>query len=114
MAQWEQEITDAGAQIIWVLEANSGGNIGTAEDCRSYMDGKGSTLGWCVGDGMTAPVPGTFDDSPFSNARGFDMIVVRETMEVAFTSAHGTTMGNDNLTGEELLAEVEAVVAGLP
>lgn len=110
----EQDIIDAGAQIIWVLEQNTGGNIGTAEDCRAYIDGKGSTQGWCVGDGMTMPVPGTFDDSPFSNARGFDMIVVRETMTVVFSSTHGTTAGSENLTGAELLAEVEAVVAGLP
>lgn len=114
MAQWEQEIIDAGAQIIWVLEQNSGGNVGTATDCRTYMDGKGSTAGWCVGDGMTMPVPGTFDDSPFSNARGFDMIVVRETMEVVFSSTHGTTSGSENLTGEELLMIVQDIVAGLP
>jgi len=105
---------DAGAQIIWVLEQNTSFNLGTAEDCRDYMDGKGSTLGWCVGDGMTMPEPTTFDDSPFSNARGFDMIVVRETMEVVFSSTHGTTAGSENLTGEELLAEVQAVVDGLP
>lgn len=114
MAQVEQDIIDAGAQIIWVLEQNTSQNIGTAADCRSYMDGKGSTQGWCVGDGMTSPVPGTFDDSPFSIARGFDMIVVRETMTVAFSSNHGTTAGNENLTGAELLAEVQAVVARLP
>ncbi|MEM9461391.1 MAG: hypothetical protein AAGF11_44920 [Myxococcota bacterium] len=114
MAQVEQDIIDAGAQLIWVLEQNTSMNIGTAVDCRSFMDERGSTQGWCVGDGMTMPVPGTFDDSPFSIARGFDMIVVRETMTVAFSSSHGTPNGNENLTGEELLAEVEAVIAGLP
>lgn len=114
MAQWEQEIIDAGAQIIWVLEQNTGGNAGTAADCRPYMDNKGSTQGWCVGDGMTMPTPGSFDDSPFSNARGFDMVVVRETMEVVFSSTHGTTMGSENLTGEELLMIVQDIVAGLP
>ena len=104
---------DTGAEIIWVLEQNQSGQIGLATDCRSYIDGKGSTLGWCVGDGETQPTPGTFDDSPFSIERGFDMIVVRETMEVVYTTTHGTTGGNENITGEELLAEVQAVVDGL-
>lgn len=111
--QWEQEIEDAGAQIIWVLEQDQGGNDGTAFNCRSYMDGKGSTQGWCVGDVETMPLPGTFDDSPFSIERGFDIIVVRETMEVVFSTSHGTTGGNENITGEELLAEVRTVVDAL-
>lgn len=104
---------DAGAQIIWVLEQDQNGGIGLATTCRSYLDGKDSTLGWCVGDGQTQPVPGTFDNSPFSISRGFDMIVVRETMEVVFSSNHGTTTGNENITGAELVEVVEQIVAGL-
>ena len=111
--QVEQQIIDAGAEIIWVLEQNQSGQIGLANDCRSYMDAKGSTQGWCVGDGETQPMPGTFDESPFSIERGFDMIVVRETMQVVYTTTHGTTGGNENIDGEALLAEVQAVVAGL-
>ena len=107
--QVEQELVDAGAEIIWVLEQNPSGQIGLPADCRSYMDGKGS-LGWCVGDGETQPMSGTFDNSPFSIARGFDMIVIRETMQIAYTTAHGTTSGNDNISGEELLEIVRDVV----
>jgi hypothetical protein len=111
--QVEQEILAAGAQIIWVLEQNSFGQPGTAQMCRSFLDGMGSTLGWCVGDGETIPTPGTFDNSPFSIARGFDIIVPRSTMEIVFTTNHGTPMGNENISGEELLAEIQAVAAGL-
>ncbi len=71
-------------------------------------------VGWCVGDDQTQPVAGTFDDSPFSEFRGFDIIVPRSTMVVEFSTSHGTPSGNDNITGEELLVEVEAIVAALP
>ena len=113
VAAFEDEIIAAGAQIIWVLEQEGFGNPGTAMQCRDYMASKGSTAGWCVGDAQTQPIPITFDNSPFSVGRGFDMIVVRETMEVAFTSAHGTT-GGENYTGEEILGFVEQVVMSLP
>ena len=110
----EQDFIDAGALIIWVLEQDNFFNIGTASSCRTYMDGKGSAQGWCVGDGETMPGSGTFDASPFAVGRGFDMIVVRETMEIAFVSSHGSPGGNENLTGPELLTEVQAVIDSLP
>ena len=75
MAQVEEEIIAAGAEIIWVLEQNRLGVEGNAEDCRSFMDDRGSSEGWCVGDGQTEPTPGTFDESPFSVLRGFDLVV---------------------------------------
>ena len=112
--QVEQGIVDAGAQIIWVLEQDESGNIGTAANCRTYLDEKGSTEGLCVGDGETMPDFGAFDNSPFSVSRGFDMIVVRETMEIVFTASHGTNGGNENIDGERLLEVVQQVVASLP
>lgn len=108
----ERDIVEAGAQIIWVLEENSSGQIGTAKDCRRFMDGKDSSEGWCVGDGQTVPTPSTFDDSPLGLSRGFDMIVDRETMQVVFTSTHGSGSNDMNLNGEELLAEVRRIVGG--
>ena len=110
----EQDFIDAGALIIWVLEQDNLLNIGTASSCRTYMDSKGSTQGWCIGDGETMPTSGAFDNSPFAVGRGFDMVVVRDTMEIAFVSSHGSPGGNENLTGEELLAEVQAVIDNLP
>lgn len=77
------------------------------------MDSVGSTLGWCVGDSETMPVPGTFDESPFSIDRGFDIIVPRGGMDIRYTTNHGTVSGNENITGAELLVEVQAVVASL-
>lgn len=108
--QAEQEIVDAGAQIIWVLEENSSGQIGTATDCRRFMDGKDSAEGWCVGDGQTRPTPAAFDDSPLGPSRGFDMIVDRRSMQVVFTSTHGSGASDMNLNGSELLAEVQRIV----
>ena len=64
-------------------------------------------------DNKGVPVPGTFDNSPFSIARGFDIIVPRSTMEIVYSTNHGTPQGNENITGEELLAEIQAVAAGL-
>lgn len=95
------------------MEQTSFGQPADAGDCRSWMDFMGSTSGICVGDSQTQPVPGTFDNSPFSVARGFDMIVVRETMEIVFIASHGTPSGNDNLDGADILAEVQAAVANL-
>lgn len=112
--QVEQQILDAGAQIIWVLEQDSFLQPGTAQLCRDFIDSRGSTLGWCVGDGQTMPTPGTFDNSPFSIGRGFDIIVPRGSMTIEFTTNHGTPGGNENITGEELLAAIEAIAATLP
>ena len=111
--QVEQQIIDAGAEIIWVLEADSFLQPGTAQGCRDFVDSKGSNAGWCVGDGATIPTPGTFDNSPFSISRGFDMILPRETMVIEYTTSHGTPNGNENITGEELLAVVQMIAAGL-
>lgn len=111
--QVEQDILAAGAQIIYVLEQNSFGQPGTAELCRAFMDSRGSTAGWCVGDGETMPMAGVFDTSPFSLARGFDIIVPRGSMEIVYSTNHGTPAGNENLTGEELLAIIQMVAAGL-
>lgn len=77
------------------------------------MDNRGSDKGWCVGDGETEPEEGTFDESPFSIARGFDMIVTRRDMRVGYVTTHGTPAGNENPSGAEVLAEVQAAVAAL-
>ena len=105
----EEEIAALGVQIIWVLEYTQSYVAGTATTCRQFMDGYGSEVGLCVGDGQTEPEAGTFDSSPFSVYRGFDMIVTRDDMVVQFDSSHGT--GDENLTGAELKAEIEAVLA---
>jgi len=86
--------------------------VGTAESCRSTIDFLGSDTGWCVGDSETEPEPGTFDDSPFSIGRGFDMIVTRSDMRIGYTTSHGTPGGNENLDGDEILAAVESLVGG--
>lgn len=114
MATVEDEITEAGAQIIWVLEQSPTLQPGTAELCDEVMDELGSgDVGLCVGDAETEPVAGTFDDSPFSEYRGFDLIVPRTTMEILWTSSHGTPSGNDNLDGEAVLAAVQDVLQQL-
>ena len=78
------------------------------------MDVMGSQdQGWCVGDQQTQPESGAFDASPFSIARGFDMIVPRKTMTIEWTTNHGTPSGNENLDGEDVLQAVRDVVAGL-
>ncbi len=112
MAEYDQDFESAGAQVIWVLEADASQTPGTVESCMDVMDDLGSpTAGWCVGDGQTLPRAGTFDDSPFSEKRGFEMIVSRETMEVLWSSSHGSTSGNENLDGDDVLAAVEDAVA---
>lgn len=111
MAEVEDEIVAAGAEIIWVLEADQSQTPGTVDLCMDVMDGLGSEdQGWCVGDGETQPVAGTFDDSPFSVARGFDMIVPRSTMEIVWTSSHGTPSGNENLEGSDVLQAVKDAI----
>jgi hypothetical protein len=99
-------------EIIWVLEADTSFQPGTAQACRTFMNApqRDSDQGWCVGDGQTMPTAGVFDDSPFSIARGFDMLVERSTMRILYTTSHGTPQGNDNLTGAELLAELRRVL----
>lgn len=112
VAEIEQELVDAGAQIVWVLEADVYQTPGTAQSCYDAV-GTAATLGWCVGDGQTEPEPGEWDDSPFSQNRGFDIIVPRESMTIEFTTNHGSTSGNENLDADELLAAVEEIVDAL-
>lgn len=112
MAEVEDEIVAAGAEIIWVLEKDASFDAGTAESCDNILDILGSKdQGWCVGDGETEPEAGTFDTSPFSLYRGFDMVVPTSTMRVEFTTSHGTPNGNENITGADVLAAVQEVLA---
>lgn len=113
MAEVEDEIVAAGAEIIWVLEQDVEGTPGTAALCMDTLDYFASEQGWCVGDDQTQPEAGTFDESPFSEGRGFDIIVPIRTMTIEYTTNHGTPSGNENPTGEEVLAAVEEIVAGL-
>lgn len=114
MARVEDEIVEAGAQIVWVLEEGRGSEPGTAELCDEVMTEFGSgTVGLCVGDAETEPEPGAWDESPFSVYRGFDLIVPRETMEILWTSSHGTPSGNENLDGDAVLDAVREVVGDL-
>lgn len=107
MAAVEDEILAEGVQIVWVIEQVNFTTAGLYEHCAEFNEEvSGSTAGWCVGDGETMPEAGVFDDSPFSDRRGFDILVDRSNMEVVLTTAHGTPNGNDNITGEELLAEI--------
>lgn len=46
-------------------------------------------------------------------ACGFDFIVPRSTMRIEYVTTHGTPSGNDNLTGDDILAAVQEVLAGL-
>lgn len=110
MAQLEEQFLAENLEIIWVLEQDTSFQGGTAQSCRTFMNGRGSDKGWCVGDGQTMPTPGVFDDSPFSIARGFDMLVDRATMTVLFAASHGTPSGNENLSGQQLLDEVRRVL----
>jgi hypothetical protein len=91
-----------------VLENNPQFEEGTAEDCRAFMDTRGSDAGWCVGDGETQPEAMVFDNSPFSEFRGFDMIVPRDSMTIEWTTTHGTPQGNENITGEDVLDAVRS------
>ncbi len=113
MVAVESDIIAAGAQIIWVLEQGPQFQDGTATECFALMEELGATQGWCVGDDQTKPDADVWDESEFSVGRGFDLIVPRSTMEIVFSSSHGTPMGNDNLSGEEILAEVQRVAGDL-
>jgi hypothetical protein len=96
---------------VWVLEQTPTGQPGTAESCREVLDSFDSDNGWCVGDSETLPDAGTFDASPFSIGRGFDIILDRGTMEIVFSASHGTPTGNDNLDGDAILTAVQEAVA---
>jgi len=113
VAQSEDEIIAAGAEIIWVLEQGSGFTDGTAENCIDTMEALGATQGWCVGDDESLPAPDVFDDSEFAIGRGFDLIVPRSTMTIDWVSTHGTPSGNDNLDGDDVLQAVEDIIGGL-
>ncbi|MEQ8278600.1 MAG: hypothetical protein RMA76_34810 [Deltaproteobacteria bacterium] len=109
MAAVEEDILAAGAQIIWVLEHTTTNQDGTAVQCRQAFNGYGSDKGLCVGDGESTPRTRVFDTSPFSEARGIDLIVRRSDMHVVFEAPHGTPSRDTQLTGEELLQEVRNV-----
>ncbi|MFT4627243.1 MAG: hypothetical protein ACI8PZ_005925 [Myxococcota bacterium] len=109
----QDDLIDAGAQIIWVLEQGQSFEDGTANNCFDTMERFGATQGWCVGDDQTKPDADVWDESEFSVGRGFDLIVPRSTMQIVYTTSHGTPNGNENLTGADVLAEVRAVVGGL-
>ena len=119
MAQVEEQFVAAGAQIIWVLQQDSRFAPGTAMSCREFMNGapRDSDQGWCVGDGQTmgqsVPSDSTWTESPLALGRGYDLIVSRRDMVIRDAPTHGTPGGNDNLTGEELLARVQAVLDSL-
>lgn len=106
------DLQAAGAQIVWVLEADVSGTPGTAQSCFDFVSQE-SQLGWCVGDAQTVPEAGEWDNSPFSQGRGFDIVVPRSTMTIDFTTNHGTPGGNDNPSGAEVLEAVEDIIAGL-
>ncbi|MEL7369381.1 MAG: hypothetical protein AAFN74_10745 [Myxococcota bacterium] len=103
MALVEEDILAEGAQIIWVLQADARSSPGTAESCRQFMLSRGSDKGICVGDGQTQPTAGVFDNSPFAERRGYDVLMRRSEMKVLWVSTHGTTAGNENLSGQEVL-----------
>lgn len=106
------DIEEAGASVIWVLERSANNAQGTADRCVDFMTDPniGAERGWCVGDGQTEPMAGEFDDSPFSIGRGFDIVVPRVTMVIEEASSHGTPGGNENLDGAEILSLVEEVL----
>jgi hypothetical protein len=66
-----------------------------------------------VGDAETLPEAGEWDDSPFSQARGFDIVVPRSSMVIEYTTNHGTPAGNDNPSADELFEAVQGVVSAL-
>lgn len=107
VADVEDEIKAEGVEIIWIIEEISFGTAGLYEHCGDFNSQiSGSSAGWCVGDGETQPSAGVFDDSPFSDGRGFDVLVDRSTMQIVYSTNHGTPSGNENITGEELLADI--------
>ncbi len=114
MGEVAGEIEAAGARLVWMLEEDVGGTPGTARTCDDTVSELGAPpVGLCVGDGQTEPTPGVFDDASFAVARGFDMIVARETMEIVWASSHGSPSGNDNPSGDEVLERVREVIGSL-
>ena len=112
MAEIDADIAATGAEIIWVLESDPDVEPGTSQGCMDVMDQLSDPMhGWCVGDGQTWPDAGTFDNSPFSENRGFDMIVDRRTMVVEWVSNHGSPSGNENPSAAEVLAAVQDVLS---
>ena len=106
VAEVEEQIEAEGVEIIWVIEEISFGTSGEVVHCPEFTDLIGSDRGWCVGDGQTMPTASAFDDSPLSDDRGFDILVERESMVVVLETSHGSTNGNANLTGAELLEQI--------
>lgn len=70
-----------------------------------------------MGDGQTmgqsTPSDRTWTESPLALGRGYDLIVSRRDMVLRDAPTHGTPAGNENLTGAELLARVQAVIDAL-
>ena len=113
MAEHEDAIVEAGAEIVWVLEYGNDFQAGTAKSCVDHFEQMGvQSQGWCVGDGQSKPEENLFDQSEFAIGRGFDMIVSRDTMTIDWVSTHGSPGGNENLDGDEVLAAVELVAGG--
>ena len=112
MSAIEDQFEEAGAAIIWVMEQDNDSGPGTAEACMAVMSALGDPqTGWCVGDAETLPYP-VFDDSPFSEARGFDMAVRRSDMVIAYTTNHGNPVRNENPSAQDVLDAVIAVASG--
>ncbi|MEO1268513.1 MAG: hypothetical protein AAFX99_10475 [Myxococcota bacterium] len=113
----EEQLEAAGAQLIWVMQETSTYEQGTAENCRDFMDELQSNVGLCIGEaettGQSPEGANIFRGSEFAVARGIDLIVSRRDMVIRYGSPHGTPTGNENLTGEELLVEVQKVIDGL-
>lgn len=99
--------------MIWVLEQGRAFEDGTAENCRNTMENAGSTAGLCVGDDETEPDADVWDESVFSVGRGFDILVERSSMEILWSTSHGTPSGNDNPDGAEILQMVRDSIADL-
>lgn len=113
MAEIDEDFNAAGAEIIWVLEQGPRLEDGTAANCVDTLTDLGATTGWCVGDDETLPEPDVWDDSPLANNRGFDLVVPRSTMRIEWVSTHGTGPNDENVEGQDVLAEVEKVLQGL-
>lgn len=108
----EEQLIAEGVAPIWVLQEDTSFNAGTAEACTQVFHGQyGSNQGWCVGDGESEPNARIFDRSDLAQGRGFDILVRRSDMRIIFATSHGTPRGNENLTGDELLAEIRRLKA---
>lgn len=112
MANVASQIEAAGARIVWVMQQTGSFQDGTAGNCVDFINGEGSSTGICVGDSQSSP-QFPFKDSALSSGRGIDLIVDPLTMEIIFTAGHGTSAGNQNLDGNEILTAVEDAVADL-